>query len=169
MSQLRDFGTDSHRTISKNSSGCRLQIGYKKCFVSLCPIGEQFLLSSFREFVHITYTLLRIKQWNISPKHYAYQTLQTKKTNFEKLFWKTTIIIRFNLLHVCPSMPLLSEICCVFIPYLSVSKLYFMFYSLWWRLSLFRATAPVSQCSFKFSAPWQKAQSLMKLPSFPPG
>ena len=43
------MGTDSHRTISKNSSGCRLLIGLKKCFVLLCPIGEQFLLSSFRE------------------------------------------------------------------------------------------------------------------------
>ena len=37
------------RTISKNSSGCRLLIGHKKCLVLLCPIGEQFLLSSFRE------------------------------------------------------------------------------------------------------------------------
>ena len=27
------LGTDSHRTISKNSSGCRLLIGHKKCFV----------------------------------------------------------------------------------------------------------------------------------------
>ena len=44
------LGTDSHRTISKNSSGCRLLIGHKKCFVLLCPMGEQFLLSSFREF-----------------------------------------------------------------------------------------------------------------------
>ena len=26
-------GTDSHRTISKNSSGCRLPIGHKECFV----------------------------------------------------------------------------------------------------------------------------------------
>ena len=34
------LGTDSHRTISKNSSGCRLLIGHKKCFVSLCPIGK---------------------------------------------------------------------------------------------------------------------------------
>ena len=47
--------TDSHRTISKNSSECRLLIGHKKCFVLLCPIGEQFLLSSFREFVHDGY------------------------------------------------------------------------------------------------------------------
>ena len=28
------------RTISKNSSGCRLLIGHKKCLVLLCPIGE---------------------------------------------------------------------------------------------------------------------------------
>ena len=48
---------DSHRAISKNSSGCRLLIGHKKCFVLLCPIGEQFLLSSFREFVHDGYCL----------------------------------------------------------------------------------------------------------------
>ena len=49
------LGTDSHRTISKNSSRCRLLIGHKKCFVLLCPIGEQSLLSSFREFVHDHY------------------------------------------------------------------------------------------------------------------
>ena len=30
----------------------RLLIGDKKCFVLFCPINEQFLLSSFREFVH---------------------------------------------------------------------------------------------------------------------
>ena len=34
------LGTDSHQTISKPSSGCRLLIGPKKCFVLLCPIGE---------------------------------------------------------------------------------------------------------------------------------
>ena len=44
------LGTDSHRTISKNSSGCRLLMGHKKCFILLCPIGKEFLLSSFREF-----------------------------------------------------------------------------------------------------------------------
>ena len=46
------LGTDSLRTISKRSSECWLLIGHKKCFVLLCPIGEQHLLSSFREFVH---------------------------------------------------------------------------------------------------------------------
>ena len=57
------LGTDSHRTISKNSSGCRLLIGYKKCFVLLCPIGEQFLLSSFREFVHDGYCLATLARF----------------------------------------------------------------------------------------------------------
>ena len=44
-------------------------------------------------------------------------------------------------------------ICCVFIHCLSVLKLYFIFYLLCWQLSLFRATAPVSQCSIQFSLP----------------
>ena len=60
------LGTDSHRTISKNSSGCRLLIGHKKCFVLLCPIGKQFLLSSFREFVHDSYCLARARETFIS-------------------------------------------------------------------------------------------------------
>ena len=45
----------SHRAISKNSNGSWLLIGHKKCFVLLCPIGQQFILSSFREFVHDGY------------------------------------------------------------------------------------------------------------------
>ena len=45
---------DSHKTVSKNSSRCRFLIGHEKCFVLLCPIGEQFLGSPFREFVHTT-------------------------------------------------------------------------------------------------------------------
>ena len=53
----KPLGTDSHRVISKNSSGFRLLIGHKKCFVLLSPIGEQFLLSSFREFVHDDYCI----------------------------------------------------------------------------------------------------------------
>ena len=58
------LGTDSHRTISKRSRECWFLIGHKKCFVLLCPISEQFLLSSFCEFVHfslnvfVTYTRL---------------------------------------------------------------------------------------------------------------
>ena len=52
------LGTDSHRPISKNSSRCCLLIGHKKCFVLLCPVGEQFLLSNFREFIHDGYNCL---------------------------------------------------------------------------------------------------------------
>ena len=51
------LGTDSHRTISKNSSGCRLLIGHKKCFVLLCPIGKHISMSCFRVFVHEGYFL----------------------------------------------------------------------------------------------------------------
>ena len=57
------LGTDSHRTISKNSSGYWLLIGHKKCFVLLCPIGEQFFLSSFREFVHDGYSLATLSRF----------------------------------------------------------------------------------------------------------
>ena len=53
----KPLGTDSHWTISKRSSQCWLLIGHKKCFVLLCPIGEQHLLSSFRELVHDGYGL----------------------------------------------------------------------------------------------------------------
>ena len=49
--------TDSHRTISKRSSEWWLLIGHKKCFLLLCPIEEQHLLSSFREFVHDATTI----------------------------------------------------------------------------------------------------------------
>ena len=56
------LGTDSHRTISKNSSGCRLLIGHKKCFVLLCPIGEQFLLSSSSALVR---AIKRALKWLI--------------------------------------------------------------------------------------------------------
>ena len=59
----KPLGTDSHRAISKNSSGCRLLIGYKKCFVLLCPIGEQFLPSSFREFVNDGYCLATLARF----------------------------------------------------------------------------------------------------------
>ena len=51
----KPLGTDSHWTISKWSSECWLLIGHKKCFVLFCPIGEQHLLSSFRELVHDGY------------------------------------------------------------------------------------------------------------------
>ena len=59
----KPLGTDSHRTISKGSRECWSLIGHKKCFVLLCPIGEQFLLSSFREFVHDRYYLATVARF----------------------------------------------------------------------------------------------------------
>ena len=40
------LGKGSERNISRWSSECWLLIGHKECFVLLCPIGEQHLLSS---------------------------------------------------------------------------------------------------------------------------
>ena len=59
----KPLGTDSHRIISKRSSECWLLIGHKKYFVLLCPIGEQHLLSSFREFVHDGYYLATVARF----------------------------------------------------------------------------------------------------------
>ena len=59
----KPLGTDSHRAISKRSCECWLLIGHKKCFVLLCPIGEQFLLSSFREFVNDSYCLATLARF----------------------------------------------------------------------------------------------------------
>ena len=53
------LGTDSHQTISKNSSGSRLLIGHQ----NRLPISEQFLLSSFREFVHDGYCLATLARF----------------------------------------------------------------------------------------------------------
>ena len=53
----KPLGTDSHRTISNRSSEYWLLTGHKKCFVLLCLIGEQNLLSYFCEFVHDGYRL----------------------------------------------------------------------------------------------------------------
>ena len=51
------LGTDSHRTISKNSSRCRLLIGRKKLLCIIVPNRRTHLLSSFRVFVHDGYCL----------------------------------------------------------------------------------------------------------------
>ena len=95
------LGTDSHRTISKNSSRCRLLIGHKKCFVLLCPIGEQFLLSSFRELyatatVSITASLVHAPkkcsqsgnfQFHIkSPSDFKSLSARKLKTLIQKLY-----------------------------------------------------------------------------------
>ena len=69
------LGTHSHRTISKHSSWCRLLIGHKKWFVLLCPIGEQHLLSSFREFVDDGYWLDHGLSGSCTKEMYAVRKL----------------------------------------------------------------------------------------------
>ena len=76
------LGTDSHRTISKRSRECWFLIGHKKCFVLLYPIGEQFLLSSFREFVHDGYYLATVARF----VHQAFLTRQRNYRWVEKRF-----------------------------------------------------------------------------------
>ena len=69
------LGTDSHRAISRRSSEYWLLTGHKKCFVLLCPIGEQFLLSYFREFVQDGYYLATVSRF----VHQALLTRQLKE------------------------------------------------------------------------------------------
>ena len=76
------LGTDSHRTISKRSSECWLLIGHKKCFALFCPIGEQFLLSYFREFVHDRHYLATVARF----VHQAFLTRQRNYRWVEKRF-----------------------------------------------------------------------------------
>ena len=76
----KPLGTDSHRTISKRSRECWFLIGHKKCFVLLCPIGEQFLLSSFREFVHDGYYLATVARF----VHQAFLTRNEGTTDESK-------------------------------------------------------------------------------------
>ena len=73
------LGTDSHRTISKRSRECWFLIGHNKCFVLLCPIGEQHLLGSFRELVHDGYlaTVVRFV-------HQAFLTRDERTTDGSK-------------------------------------------------------------------------------------
>ena len=74
------LGTDSHRTFSKRSRECWFLIGHKKCFVLLCPIGEQFPLSSFREFVHDGYYLATVARF----VHQAFLTRNEGTTDESK-------------------------------------------------------------------------------------
>ena len=74
------LGTDSQRTISKRSRECWFLIRLKKCFVLVCPIGEQFLLSSFREFVHDGYYLATVARF----VHQAFLTRNEGTTNESK-------------------------------------------------------------------------------------
>ena len=81
---------DSHRTISKNSSGYRLLIGHKKCFVLLCSIGEQFLLSSFRES-YTSKTIVKASKldnfWKIIKEYSQRTKKQTDKDKDTVHMW----------------------------------------------------------------------------------
>ena len=74
------LGTDSHRTISNGQGNAGSQLGTKKYFVLLCPIGEQFLPSSFREFVHDIYYLATITRF----VHQAFVTRNEGTTDESK-------------------------------------------------------------------------------------
>ena len=96
---IEPLGTDSHRTISKNSSGCRLLIGHKKCFVLLCPIGEHilwvpFVCSYTTVIVSITaclgdapkkrHALRKLSVWYKSPSDFKILSVRKLKTLFQK-------------------------------------------------------------------------------------
>ena len=102
----KPLGTDSHRTISKNSSGCRLLIGHKKCFVLLCPIGKQFLLSSFREFVHDGYCLDHGLSGSCTKEMHAVRKLsvcqmQANSSGAEFLLTISKFMKRMNFVIAC--------------------------------------------------------------------
>ena len=100
------LGTDSHRDISKNSSGCRLLIGHKKCSVLFCSIGEQFLLSSFREFVHDGYCFNHAlsgsctKEMQKSPSDLKILSARKLKTLFQNYKLELTTGIHACIGHV---------------------------------------------------------------------
>ena len=77
----KPLGTDSNRNISTRSRECWFLIGHKKCFVLLCPIGEQHLLSSFREFVHDGYYLATVARF----VHQAFLTRNEGTTDESKI------------------------------------------------------------------------------------
>ena len=114
------LGTDSHRAISKNSSGCQLLIGHKNYFVLLCPISEQFLLSSFREFVRDGYcfnhswvwvvptqirNLENLEHWNVGNMDLRYLNTEEcflkkkKKKRKERIWVSDTYIQRCILVY----------------------------------------------------------------------
>ena len=99
------LGTDSHRTISNNTSGCRLLIRHKKWFVLLCPIGEQFLLSSFREFVHDGYclaTFARFVHQACACKGNFYFLLSYPETKELPMSRKTVVMLSAGAIEFAP-------------------------------------------------------------------
>ena len=82
-------GTDPHRTISKNSSGCRFLIGHKKCFVLLCPIGEHsswvlFVCSYTMAIVWITACLAHSLKKRTQSGNFQFDIKSPSKDAFPK-------------------------------------------------------------------------------------
>ena len=69
------MAADSHRTISKNSSGCRLLIGHKKCYVLLCPISER--LGCYQQ-----------EQFNLPREHFVFDSSQCIVNNRKVKMWR---------------------------------------------------------------------------------
>ena len=65
---------------SKRPRECWFLTGHKKFFALLCPIGEQHLLSSFREFVHDGYYLATVARF----VHQAFLTRNEGTTDESK-------------------------------------------------------------------------------------
>ena len=63
----------------------------QKTFVSLCPIGEQNLMSSFRVFVHDGYCLARKKKEKQNPQKIDWVPIQTQ---FPQKITKTLPLLR---------------------------------------------------------------------------
>ena len=70
----------THPRRPSEAGECWLLIGHKKCYVLLCPIGEQFLLSSFHEFVHDGYYLTTVARF----VHQAFLTRNEGTTDESK-------------------------------------------------------------------------------------
>ena len=83
----KPLGTDSHQTISKRSTECWLLIGRKKCFVLLCPIGEQQLLSSFREFIQDGYWLDHSLSGSCTKEMHAVRNISVWYKRYISKYW----------------------------------------------------------------------------------
>ena len=75
------------QTISKRSRECWFLIGHKNCFVLLCPIGEQHLLGSFREFVYDGYWLDHDLSGSCTKEMHAVRNLSVWYKRYISKYW----------------------------------------------------------------------------------
>ena len=79
-------GTDSHRAFSKNSSGCQLLIGHKKCFVLLWSMGTKNTSLSLQQ----VFTLASVTS-SVNINEFLKDTRMA--ANHENFAWKKGIRI----------------------------------------------------------------------------